>query len=370
MNLVVDRRTLHAGLSAVGRAATVQSSLAILKNVKFEAVGQTLRLTASDLELVIERVLDNVNVQTPGGCTLPAKTLCDIVGSLPDGEVTIQVDEQHAGTITCGKSVYRIHGLPTIEFPPTPEVANAASFIVHEGTLLRGLKAVLSGVSTDDTRPVLTGVFLKLAGSTAVLVATDTHRLVVVECPIQGVYGSTERIIPGRALREWAHLLDANGDATVKIELGENEVRFTVGSTVLTSRLIEGTFPKYERVIPTKSDFRLTINADEFCRAVKRAGIVARDNANRVEIRYDAKTLLTVSATAGDTGSACEELDIEDVAAPDIAFCMNSAYLLDALGAVGGSQITLDGTKPLEPFVLRAVGDESRFVVIMPMSPA
>lgn len=368
MKLQIERRAFHAGLQAVSRAVTGRSSLPILSNVLLEAVGGTLRLVATDLELAIERTLDGVDVASPGSLTLPAKTLSEIVASLPDGKVSIETDENNAGTIACGKSRFRIHGLPAVEFPPPPDVTEATTLDLDADTLRRALQRTLSSVSKDDTRPILTGILVEAGVDAVHFASTDTHRLAVDRFPSPGTgLGDIGAVVPGRAMREVQHLL-ADAD-TARCEFGANHARFTVGATVLTTRLLEGTFPKYEKVIPASHSFRLMLDAGELRRAVKRAAVVAREDANRVGFLADGE-MLVITANAGSTGTAHEEMAYERDFEEPLSFFLNATYFLEALDAIGGDTITLDGTEPLKPFVLRNPKDESgSLLVLMPMQP-
>jgi DNA polymerase-3 subunit beta len=366
MNLSIQRKCLHAGLQSATRAVTSRSSLPILANVLLEAVGGTLRLRGTDLELTIERILDGVDVKTPGGACLPAKTLCDIVAALPDGLVTLSTDEQHVVTITCGKSVYRINSLPAVEFPPTPEVALVARFVIGTDILRRALQRTLMAVSRDDTRPVLTGVLIAASGDVCRFVATDTHRLAIDTSPLVDA-PEVAAIIPGRAMRELVPLL---ADAEFcRMELGEHEATFSIGATKVTTRLIEGKFPNYERVIPKEHTFKLTLDAAELKRTVKRASIVAREDANRLKFFCDSYKL-DISSSSGQLGECSEEVACEHEGDADLEFHLNATYFLDTLDAVGGDTVSLEGTGALSPMVVRDVKDESGLVVIMPMQAA
>jgi DNA polymerase-3 subunit beta len=368
MNLSIQRKALHAGLQSATRAVSGKSSLPILANVLLTAVGSTLKITGNDLELSIERILDDVDVQAPGGLCLPAKLLSDLVGSLPDGLVTIIADESGAGTITCGKSVYRINGLPPIDFPPTPAVADAQCLIIGTDILRRGLLRTLSAVSRDDTRPILTGVRIEVTNGELRFVSTDTHRLALDKSPLADA-PEMAATVPGRAMRELVPLL-ADAEAC-RCLIGENEASFAIGATTVTTRLLEGSFPKYERVIPTEHTHRIELGADELKRAVKRAGIVARENANRLGFDCPDGTLL-ITASSGDLGECREEVPIQARGDGEVLpFCLNATYLLDCLDALGGDTVSFEGTQPLSPFVLRNPKDASAsLLVIMPMQSA
>jgi DNA polymerase-3 subunit beta len=368
MNITLPRKRLNEGLQSATRAVSTRSSLPILANVLLEAVGGTLKLVGTDLELAIARTLDGVDGQSPGALCLPAKTLTEIVATLPDAPVTIACNGNGAGTLTCGKSSYHLHGLPPVEFPPTPAVADAMCLIIGTDILRRGLLRTLSSVSRDDTRPILTGVRIEVINGELRFVSTDTHRLALDKSPLAGA-PEVAVTVPGRAMRELAPLLaDAE---TCRCLIGENEASFSIGATTVTTRLLEGSFPKYERVIPTEHTHRFELGADELKRAVKRAGIVARENANRLGFDCPGGTLF-ITASSGDLGECREEVPIQARGDGEVLpFCLNATYLLDCLDALGGDTVSFEGTQPLSPFVLRNPKDASAsLLVIMPMQSA
>jgi len=238
MYLTVDRKTLHAGLSAVVRAIHDRSSLPVLLNVLLEAKSDGdchMLLRATDLELSIERRVP-ISCRQPGSVTLPARTLVDIVAALPDGEVTVSTEENHAGAITRGKSRFRIQGLPAFEYPPAVGIGSGWRFRIGQDTLHRLISRVISAVSRDDTRPVLTGAEFQADGNALCLAATDTHRLNVAQGAIvtDSPFDPAAPIVPGRALRHLLHLLDDRSGDAVICEFDANQARFAMGHTVLT----------------------------------------------------------------------------------------------------------------------------------------
>lgn len=370
MKLTIPRKSLHAGLSTVGRAISTHSSLPILANVLIETDGEGIRLRATDLELGIEATL-GATVEQAGGITLPAKTVSEIVAALPDGEVSIETDEKHTGSITCGKSHFRIQGLAATEYPPLPKIAgDTPAFDITAERLRQSISRTKGSVSKDDIRPALTGLLVSQKGKKLHFVSTDTHRLSVDESTFAEQEGNLAALVPGRAMCELLRLLkDADG-TSVRCHFAENYARFDVGKACLTTRLLEGVFPKWEKVIPKQHAIRLTIGTEEFHRAVKRAAVIARDDASRLTLSYAEGGFLSISASAGDTGSCREELVIEDAGTDAITFCLNSAYLLDALEAVRTDFFTLDATEPLCPITLRPVGAPGLTLLLMPMTMA
>jgi DNA polymerase-3 subunit beta len=343
-----------------------RSSLPILGNVLLDPSADALRLAATDLELGIERLVP-ARVAEPGPITLPARTLSEIVGVLPEADVTIAADASGGEiVITCRRSEYRIHGLPAEEFPVLPEVGTDATFSLPERELRDVIRQTVFAASADDTRPILTGVYTVLQDQTLTMVATDTHRLALRRGTVTEASGEVAVIIPARALNELIRGLEAEGDRPVQVRLDKNQVQFRTERVAVVSRLIEGQFPKYERVVPTEHTRKLTIPTDEMQQAVRRAAVVARDNSHRIILRTAGESL-TITAEAGDLGRAFEEIEVIREG-DDIQIAFNARYMLEILGVVETEGLYLEMTEPLRPAVVRPVGGPDYLMVIMPMS--
>lgn len=363
MNVFIDRRAFHAALATATRAVATRSSLRILSNVLLETNGDSrLLLRTTDLELSIAHEVA-CDVRDGGSLTLPAKTLSEIVAALPDGLLTLEVADD-AGTLRSGRSIYRIQGLPAVEYPPASTIADAPHVELPQPTLHALLRSTLPAISPDDTRPIITGALFSL-NTCLTLAATDSHRLAVATAPVSGT--EAQAIIPGRALRELLRLLDAESDRPVAVELAA-EARFTVGNTVLVTRYIDGTFPDYERIIPSaKPKITVVLETEPLIRAIKRAAIVARDNANRLTFQFSGP-VLAVTATA-ETGTCREELEVQEtIGADEFTVALNSRYLLDAIEACGSDSVRLAMTEPLSPVVIRPVGSDGFLAIVMPMT--
>jgi len=366
MKVTCERRELHEGLQTVARAVSGRSSLPILGNVLLEPQADALRLAATDLELGIERLVP-ARVVEAGSVTLPAKTLSEIVGVLPEAEVTIAADTGAGDVvITCRRSEYRIHGLPAEEFPVLPEVGADATFSLPEGELGRMIRQTIFAAAADDTRPILTGVYTVLNDRSLIMVATDTHRLALRQGAVTEASGEVAVIIPARAMSELSRGLEAESDRPVQVRLDRNQVLFRTEQLTVVSRLIEGQFPKYEKVVPAEHTRKLTIQKEEFHQAVRRAAVVARENSHRVILRT-AGEMLTITAEEANLGRAHEEVEVIREG-DDIQIAFNARYVLDVLGVLETEGLYLEMTEPLRPAVVRPVDGPDYLMVIMPMS--
>jgi DNA polymerase III subunit beta len=375
LKAVVSRKDLFEGVQTVGHAVSGRTSLPILSHVVVQADESALRLSATDLELSISLTIP-ANVQEPGALTAPARLLTELLGTLPDSDVALSVDRSHAVRLHCDKSDYKILGLPAEEYPRLPEVKDENRFTIPQRVLRDMIKQTIFAVSADEARAILTGILLVLEGDSVKLVATDTHRLAVRTAKVADGQGAQQAIVPARAMNELQRILsDDEGDVIVR--LSDNQVLFiTPGKDGregirLISRLIEGQFPNYQRVIPGAFQKKLTVETGPFQRAVRRASIVARNNANRIVLRtQDDK--LTITAESSLEGAAYEEVELVREG-DDVEIAFNAKYLLDVLSVVDEPGVYLELTEPLKPGVLKPVVAEENndggdyLCILMPM---
>jgi DNA polymerase-3 subunit beta len=373
MQAVCPRKDLYESVQTVGRAVSGRSTLPILSHILVQPQGDgSLKLTATDLEMWMEcslpaRLQASLDADDEStGFTAPARVFTEMLGALPDADVLLErPDGGNKIQVRCARSDYNILGLPAEEFPAPPDVAATASFTLP-GELLRDMiRHVHFAVSTDETRPILTGVLLAFDGKSLKMVATDTHRLAVRTANIEGGEGTATAIVPARAMNELLRL--ASDDEPVTVSLAAGQARFEVGKTTMVTRLLEGQFPNYERVIPTSFDRKLTLETEEFARAVKRVAIVARDNANRIVLETEGAQLV-LSAESGTVGSAREEIEVAREG-DDIQIAFNARYLGDVLAISETEGVVLELTEPLRPGILRPIGEKATdyLCVLMPM---
>jgi DNA polymerase-3 subunit beta len=256
--------------------------------------------------------------------------------------------------------------LPAADFMMLPEVQPRAEFTIPEGTLYRLLHQTIFACSPDETRPILTGALILVGGGEIAVVATDIYRLAMrrEKAEIE-VEGETQVIVSRRVLSELLRILDEDGEDPVTVRLSERLVEFTRGNIKISSRLIEGEFPNYEKVIPEHHDKRLLVGVSELQKALTRAAIVAREDANRVVLHGEPE-LLTITATSPEVGSVEEEIALELEGDPiDIAF--NAQYILEMLERAGSEQVVIGLTQALSPGTMRPAGREDYLYVLMPM---
>ena len=268
MKFNTTKDVLLKGIQEVQSAISAKSSLPILANILIEATEENLILTTTDLDIGVTSKLP-IKPQITGAITVPAKKFSDIIKELPDGEtISVAVKKNNLVNIECGKSVFKIMGLPKEEFPQLPEFKDKDSLTLPQKKLKSMLRLTSFAISHDESRYVLNGVLFVIKPTHIRLVATDGRRLAVIEDKMQ-LPKTLERkfIVPAKAVAELDKTLGEEGD--VKIFFNDNQIFFDMGKTRLVSRLIEGEFPNYEQVIPKESKDKLTITKDTFCRPSK-----------------------------------------------------------------------------------------------------
>jgi DNA polymerase-3 subunit beta len=338
--------------------------------VLLQAEGASLELKATDLDLEITEATAAM-VEQAGATTVPAHLLYDIVRKLPDGaEVQLATNpDGNSLAVLSGRSNFRLQCLPQSDFPELTAGAFTHTFRLESTALKRLIDRTQFAISTEETRYYLNGIYLHAIESNGALklraVATDGHRLARAELDAPaGCEGMPGIIIPRKTVAELQKLVD-DPDVAVAVELSDAKIRFTIGSVVLTSKLIDGTFPDYQRVIPSGNDKKLTIDRQSFASAVDRVSTISSERGRAVKLAI-ADGQLTLTVNNPDSGSATDELPAEYDADP-IEIGFNSKYLLDITGQLSGSDAIFMLADAGSPTLVRDTGDENALYVLMPM---
>ena len=373
MKLVIERSALLGSLSHVQSVVERRNTIPILANVRLDAEeGGRLRLTATDMDLAIVEEAE-AEVEQAGSVTTTAHTLYEVVRKLPEGtQVALALEgEEGRLDLVSGRSRFRLSCLPIDEFPAMADGELPHAFTLSKEHLRRLIDKTRFAISTEETRYYLNGIYVHGAAveqegeSYLRAVATDGHRLSRVDVPLpEGAADVPGVIVPRKAVAEVRKLID-EGDESVSIALSETRIRFEIGAATLTSKLIDGSFPDYERVIPRDNDKVLTMAGGSFAEAVDRVSAISteKSNAIKLSIRQDH---LTLSASSPDTGTATEELDAEYGADP-LEVGLNARYVLDVAGQVESGTIQFLFTDAGSPALVRDTGDDGALYVIMPL---
>jgi len=370
MQLSIDRATLLKSLSHVQSIVEKRNTIPILSNVLLRTEGGKLHLTATDMDIdIIEAV--EANVTEEGQCTAPAHTLYEIVRKLPDtATVELSFTEQSAQlTVKAGRSNFTLATLPIADFPALNTQDFPHTFSMDSNDMRSLIDHTRFAISTEETRYYLNGIFFHAANNNdqPVLraVATDGHRLARMEMDLpEGASGIPGIIAPRKTIGELRKLIDESSD-DIKVEASESRVRFTFGSIVLTSKLIDGTFPDYERVIPTNNNKFMEIDTTDLAKAVDRVATISTERSRAVKLTFQNK-LLTLTASSPENGTAEEEIEVQyDNEALEIGF--NSRYLLDMTQQIKGNVIQLSMSDGASPTIVKDTDDENALYVLMPM---
>lgn len=365
MKLTCPRKEFFEAVSAAAAASSTRSSLAILQHVKIDATGDHLRIVGCDGEMWSERKVACL-IEDPGSLCVQAKLLVDLIASLPDGNVTLESVDNNGVLLTHGASEYRMMSLDPDDFPEPPEFSKESQLTLKMGELREAVGSVLFAVSTDPHRQLLTGVLLKYDGDTLTLVATDTHRLAVRKISKSGLGEKLEAVVPEKAFKA-IRALPISDDQEVSILFGAGRIGIESDVAKIISQLLSGTYPNWERVVPSESTRSWSLESDQLQSKVKRALIVARDSANRIRFKGNEDTLL-IAARSEEKGEAKEELAMIGESG-DVEIAFNGKYVLDALEPITGPGLRIDMTESMRPAIFRPADDENGyFCVIMPMS--
>lgn len=360
MKFRCERDVLVDALATAQRATSTRATLPVLSGLRLSLTGHQLRLTGSDLDLTITTEI-LVNGETDGVAVLPAKFAVDIVRSLEGGAIEVDTDGEDA-RISGGRSNFRLHTIPADEFPNLIDPVGE-KVVLQSADLAEGLKQVVRAASTDESRPILTGVLLAAEGQGLRMVSTDSYRLAVRDLPGTTALAEGQTVlVPSRALNELARAL--HDDTDVTLVLGERDASFQVGDLHLTTRLIEGEFPNYRGLIPTSQPNRLHVDRQALLDAVRRVRLMARENS---PVRLTMTTnLLELRAVTLDVGEASEQIDAT-YDGDELTVAFNPEYLVDGLEVTPGDQVSLETVDSLKPALVRPIGSEDFLYLLMPV---
>jgi DNA polymerase-3 subunit beta len=376
------KSNLMEGLNVVGRVVPSKSTLPVLGNVLLASDRGQLKLAATNLDMAVSYWV-GAHVDDEGAVTLPARLLADFISSLPDDRIDMALTTRgHTMHLTCGRFSANIKGIDAEDFPRIPGVADATPYALPATMLRECIQSVVFAAAPDDSRPVLSGVLFTLQDGQLTLAAADGFRLAVrsaelTDTPVEGGQPSAplQMIVPAKTLSEVARVL-ADGEEQVEIAATptKNQVMFRQAARAeIVSRLIEGQFPDYHKIMPKQYATRAVLNTSEFLRATRAASVFARDNSMivKLDVTPGPEELvpgrLNVTANSAEVGDNAGEVDAS-VEGGEAQIAFNGRYLRDALEAIGTAQAALEITGPSSPGVIKPVGEHNGYIhVIMPM---
>jgi DNA polymerase-3 subunit beta len=361
MELQVARDPFLRALQLVQNIVETRQTLPILANVLIDAQEGGLQVAATDLEVGV-RVAVPATIGRPGAVTLAARKLLELVRELPAQPVTLKLQENGWVQLLCGAAAFRLVGLPAEEYPPL-ETGDSEGWVSVDGGRLRALLARTSyAMSQDESRPFLNGVYMLVRKGELRVVATDGHRLALARLTVEAD-GEMAGIVPRKAVGEMSRVL--SGSETASLALRENQFLLRTPGFVLVSKLVEGTFPSYEQVLPKAHPRRLTIARELLISALRRVSVVADDRTRPIRLTA-APGALRLAASSQELGEAEEVLPAE-FAGEELPIGFNTRYILDALVPMEGERVVIELKDSLSPGVFKSAADEDHLCVIMPM---
>jgi DNA polymerase-3 subunit beta len=365
MKATIERATLLKSLGHVQSVVERRNTIPILSNVLIEARDDgSIRLMATDLDLQVDESIQ-ANVSQAGATTVSAHTLFDIVRKLPEGSQVELTAAEGKMQVVAGRSRFNLSTLPRDDFPVIAEGELPTRFELPAATLRQIIEKTRFAISSEETRYYLMGIFLHVIDDQLRAAATDGHRLarVTVGKP-DGADGMPDVIVPRKAVAELYRLLE-EVEGSVEISLSPTKVRFGLGSAVLTSKLIDGTFPDYNRVIPTGNDKLLKLDPKSFSAGVDRVSTIASEKTRAVKMSVD-RDKITLSVTSPENGVATEEIPA-DYGNDGLEIGFNARYLLDILSEIDGDTVEVHLADAAAPTLLRENDKSNALYVLMPM---
>ena len=369
MEITVSKFELLRELTATQGVVERKTTIPILSNYLFEAGGDKLSLTATDLDLSL-RTSCSAKVKKEGSCTIPARKLHDYVKLLPDADITIKLLENHWVSIRCGRSNTKMVGMARSNFPSLP-VFPTAGVVKIPAQVLRSMIAKTGfAIANEESRYTLNGALMVLKPESITMVATDGHRLAHIERSgekFEGVSGEMKTLIPKKAMDELKSLVDSTDVEVIEFAKDESTLYFRIGPRLLTSRQLTGQFPNFEAVLPKDNNKLITVNGDDLSAAVQRVAQFADERSRAVRLRLD-KGELKISASSTEMGESEDSLET-NYNGDTLTIGFNAQYLLDFLKAVGAGDVRLELKDPQSAGQLRpGEGDEYKYrYIVMPM---
>jgi DNA polymerase-3 subunit beta len=369
MEITVSKFELLRELTATQGVVERKTTIPILSNYLFEAAGDKLSLTATDLDLSL-RTACAAKVKKEGSCTIPARKLHDYVKLLPDADITIKLLENHWVSIRCGRSNTKMVGMARSNFPSLPQFPTAG-VVKIPATVLRAMIAKTTfAIANEESRYTLNGALMVLKPESITLVATDGHRLAHIERSgekFEGVSGEMKTLIPKKAMDEIKSLLDSSDVETVEFAKDESTLYFRIGTRLLTSRQLTGQFPNYEAVLPKDNSKSIVVNCEDLTGAIQRVAQFADERSRAVRMKMD-KGELKISASSTETGESEDSIETS-YNGDTITIGFNAQYLLDFLKATGSGEVRLEFKDAQSAGQLRpGEGDDYKYrYIVMPM---
>lgn len=365
MKFYASRENLLKGVNTVQRAVTTKNPMPILGGILLTAENNTLKLTATDLEIGIECTVP-ITVVEPGSIVLPSRYLADVVRRLPDMRIDFQLNkDNNMCTLKYGASEISIHGMEADDFPLLPMLDREKSISISTVLLRNIIRQVVSATSSESNRPLFTGVLMEISENRITMVATDTHRLAYRSGKISTdkELGNISLIIAGKTLSEISRII--NEESPVQITFTENQVLFENDNICLVSRLISGQYPNYLQVIPQTHKSRIRLKTKDLLESTERAALLSREGSNVIKVTVEENNM-SILANSPEVGRVFEQIPAY-LEGEETSISFNSRYLLDALKAVESEELYLELSGALSPGVIKPAETDNFLYLILPI---
>lgn len=378
MKFIIDKQAFATQLSDVSRAVSTKSAIPVLTGIKITATEEGITLIGSDAEISIESFLSldnesyNLTIEKTGSVVVTARLFNDIIRKLPTDTVTITVNEQYLVTIESGKAIFTLNGVDGSAYPHLP-VIDVERRIQLPTVLFKNLiNQTIISTSTQETRPVLTGINITAFDGYLVGVATDSHRLSQREIPIgtsKDKLGFDSMTIPKKTVQELTRIVEDNQDIYMMVM--EQQVIFIIDNITIYSRLLEGNYPETSRLIPSSYSSEIVVNAEEFLYSIDRAALMAHQGKNNAVQLNIESGLVELLVHGNERGKVSEEIKCEEVKGEDLTISFNPDYMKDALGTFGPIAIKIQFQSAVRPLLLSAVesGEEEHNDLLQLLTP-
>ncbi|CDQ37851.1 DNA polymerase III subunit beta [Virgibacillus salexigens] len=375
MKFVIQRDQLIASVQNVMKAISSRTVIPILTGIKIEARQDGITLTGSDSDISIESYIPaeengNVNIEQieEGSIVLQAKYFPDIVRKLPEKTIEIHSDENLKVTIRSGKAEFNLNGQDAGEYPQLPKLQTDDSFELPIDLLKSLIKQTVFAVSTMETRPILTGVNMKLENQTLTFSATDSHRLASRTIPVSEANNEFSNVVvPGKSLNELNKILD-DTEEKVEISVTSNQILFRTKHLNFLSRLLDGNYPETSRLIPDQSKTVLYVKTKELLSTIDRASLLAKEERNNVvRLTTQGNQLVEIASNHPEVGNVTEEVSITSMEGEELKISFSSKYMMDALKAIEYDEVKIEFTGAMRPFIIRPANEDSILQLILPV---
>ncbi|WP_188456207.1 DNA polymerase III subunit beta [Virgibacillus oceani] len=375
MKFVIQRDQLIASVQDVMKAISSRTAIPILTGMKIDVKQHGITLTGSDSDISIESYIPAeedgiVHVENieEGSIVLQAKYFPDIVRKLPENTVEIEADSNLKVTIRSGKAEFNLNGQDAEEYPHLPKLQTDSSFKINTDLLKSLIKQTVFAISTMETRPILTGVNLKLENKNLTFTATDSHRLASREIPVTDATIEFQSVVvPGKSLNELNKILD-DTEESVEISVTNNQILFRTKHLYFLSRLLDGTYPETSRLIPEQSKTVIHANTKDLLHTVDRASLLAKEERNNVvKLATNNNQFLEITSNSPEIGRVAEEIAVQAIEGEELKISFSSKYMMDALKAIENDEVKIEFTGAMRPFIIRPADGEPILQLILPV---